>query len=480
MADEFSRDHMREKFRVEQKSVGEKAGLHLPWQSSARLPWLARPGFSQRFQNHVYRPDVTGASAAASATGVGGAGASAPFAKKFKRDWTTSAPQHPSPAIPPSPRQNKDNSNISSSSSSIKSPVTSSSSSSSHTSSSSTAAHAATTQASSSNVANSSSIKSSSSGSIGSGSIGSGSLTFRRRTFTFEEFAALNSGDKTLTEADLRLKYERHKFQRKYHPNEYQKRLEEKLSTVKRRRKVFERLMEMEMVDPIVLEVNRANNIVKALDRMILYLRVVHSFDYYVSSEYTSEDIMPHVCVNEWMSGLDKKLSTYMNEGMYIPDDLYAKFFSNNDDDDCDDYDDNGSDNDVVLDLDLDPTLRSASSSKPIPLNWPRINGSVLSVGRRADFVSKHIRTKHTDKLDIIKTEMMPRYPSFSVSLASQAPFRPPHPPPPPPHHYHPFYRAPMTANYNSRSHGQDDTYRPRDRYVPRRGRGYYRAGSNM
>ena len=35
---------------------------------------------------------------------------------------------------------------------------------------------------------------------------------------------------------------------------------------------------------------------VKVLDRMLLYLRVVYSFDYYSTVEYPHEDAMPHRC----------------------------------------------------------------------------------------------------------------------------------------------------------------------------------------
>jgi hypothetical protein len=34
----------------------------------------------------------------------------------------------------------------------------------------------------------------------------------------------------------------------------------------------------------------------QVLDRMILYLRIVHSYDYYSGVEYPNEDEMPHRC----------------------------------------------------------------------------------------------------------------------------------------------------------------------------------------
>ena len=34
----------------------------------------------------------------------------------------------------------------------------------------------------------------------------------------------------------------------------------------------------------------------QALDKMVLYLRLVHSIDYYAANEYPNEDEMPHRC----------------------------------------------------------------------------------------------------------------------------------------------------------------------------------------
>jgi hypothetical protein len=36
--------------------------------------------------------------------------------------------------------------------------------------------------------------------------------------------------------------------------------------------------------------------LLQVLDRMILYLRIVYSFDYYSTVEYPHEDAMPHRC----------------------------------------------------------------------------------------------------------------------------------------------------------------------------------------
>ena len=44
------------------------------------------------------------------------------------------------------------------------------------------------------------------------------------------------------------------------------------------------------------VDLSRDNGLLRVLDRMILYLRVVHSLDYYNGSDYPYEDEMPNRC----------------------------------------------------------------------------------------------------------------------------------------------------------------------------------------
>ena len=44
------------------------------------------------------------------------------------------------------------------------------------------------------------------------------------------------------------------------------------------------------------VEIERNEEFNRVLDRMILYLRTVHSFDFYSAVEYPNEDEMPHRC----------------------------------------------------------------------------------------------------------------------------------------------------------------------------------------
>lgn len=46
----------------------------------------------------------------------------------------------------------------------------------------------------------------------------------------------------------------------------------------------------------VTTAVERDDNLVSVLDKIILYLRVVHSVDYYNHCEYPNEDEMPNRC----------------------------------------------------------------------------------------------------------------------------------------------------------------------------------------
>lgn len=55
----------------------------------------------------------------------------------------------------------------------------------------------------------------------------------------------------------------------------------------------------------------------QVLDRMILYLRIVHSLDYYSASEYPNEDEMPHRCGIIHGRG-PPPLKITQNDGMFL------------------------------------------------------------------------------------------------------------------------------------------------------------------
>ncbi|BFZ11175.1 hypothetical protein BsWGS_14214 [Bradybaena similaris] len=84
--------------------------------------------------------------------------------------------------------------------------------------------------------------------------------------------------------------------------------------------------------------VEKDESLIQALDRMILYLRLVHSIDYYSANEYPNEDEMPHRCgimhargslpsskmtqndVNDWTNNFEKKIKLFMEATRHISD----------------------------------------------------------------------------------------------------------------------------------------------------------------
>ncbi|KAK3794133.1 hypothetical protein RRG08_059562 [Elysia crispata] len=88
------------------------------------------------------------------------------------------------------------------------------------------------------------------------------------------------------------------------------------------------------------ITIEKDASLAQALDRMILYLRLVHSVDYYSTNEYPNEDEMPHRCgimhargnppgasskvtqndANEWIANFEKKVKPLWESTQQIPD----------------------------------------------------------------------------------------------------------------------------------------------------------------
>ena len=64
--------------------------------------------------------------------------------------------------------------------------------------------------------------------------------------------------------------------------------------------------------------IDRDAELLRVLDRMILYLRIVHSFDYYACVEYPNEDNMPHRCGMIHARGLPPTTKTMQNDSESI------------------------------------------------------------------------------------------------------------------------------------------------------------------
>ncbi|XP_030648519.1 serrate RNA effector molecule homolog isoform X2 [Chanos chanos] len=156
--------------------------------------------------------------------------------------------------------------------------------------------------------------------------------------------------------------------------------------------------------NPAEITVERDDKLVKVLDRLLFYLRVVHSIDYYNSCEYPSEDEMPNRCgiihvrgpippnrithgeVAEWQKTFEEKLSPLfsvketlseeeaLKMGRKDPEQEVEKFVSAN-----------------TQELGKDKWL--------CPLSGKKFKGP--------EFVRKHILNKHGDKIEEVKKEVV-------------------------------------------------------------------------
>ena len=57
--------------------------------------------------------------------------------------------------------------------------------------------------------------------------------------------------------------------------------------------------------------------LLQALDRLVLYLRIVHSVDYYNGSDYPHEDEMPNRCGILHVRGEKPERASY-SDGMFL------------------------------------------------------------------------------------------------------------------------------------------------------------------
>ncbi|KAM4620980.1 serrate RNA effector molecule homolog isoform 2-T2 [Polymixia lowei] len=155
--------------------------------------------------------------------------------------------------------------------------------------------------------------------------------------------------------------------------------------------------------NPAETTVERDDKLVKVLDRLLLYLRIVHSIDYYNTCEYPSEDEMPNRCgmihvrgpippnriahgeVSQWQKLMEEKLSPLFSlkeilseeeagkMGRKDPEQEVEKFVSAN-----------------TQELGKDKWL--------CPLSGKKFKGP--------EFVRKHILNKHGDKIEEVKKEV--------------------------------------------------------------------------
>ncbi|XP_071493608.1 serrate RNA effector molecule homolog [Diadema antillarum] len=142
----------------------------------------------------------------------------------------------------------------------------------------------------------------------------------------------------------------------------------------------------------------------KVLDRLLLYLRVVHSIDYYNCSVYGIEDEMPNRCgimhcrgqnpptritqkdMENWQTNFENKLQPLMNIKAKMSDEELTKLGKK--------------DQDLEVDKFIKANTKEMAKDKWLcPLSGKKFKGP--------EFVKKHIFNKHNDKIEAVKKEVL-------------------------------------------------------------------------
>ncbi|XP_068705462.1 serrate RNA effector molecule homolog isoform X3 [Montipora foliosa] len=149
------------------------------------------------------------------------------------------------------------------------------------------------------------------------------------------------------------------------------------------------------------VDLSRDDSLLRVLDRLILYLRVVHSLDYYNGSDYPYEDEMPNRCgiihvrgatpdkcalaeVQEWQKSLNQKLDPFLQEKESLKDEEIVKLGKK--------------DPEAETEKFVEANTQELAKDKWLcPLSGKKFRGP--------DFVRKHIFNKHMDKVEAVRME---------------------------------------------------------------------------
>ncbi|XP_043853939.1 serrate RNA effector molecule homolog [Dromiciops gliroides] len=155
--------------------------------------------------------------------------------------------------------------------------------------------------------------------------------------------------------------------------------------------------------NPAEITVERDEKLLKVLDKLLLYLRIVHSLDYYNTREYPNEDEMPHRCaiihvrgpvppnrisrgeVVEWQKTFEEKLTPLLS----VPESLSEEEAQNLGRKDPEQE---------VERFVISNTQRLRKGVWLCPLSGKKFKGP--------EFVRKHIFNKHAEKIEEVKKEV--------------------------------------------------------------------------
>ncbi|KAI4813696.1 hypothetical protein KUCAC02_002929 [Chaenocephalus aceratus] len=150
--------------------------------------------------------------------------------------------------------------------------------------------------------------------------------------------------------------------------------------------------------------VERDDKLAKVLDRLVLYLRIVHSIDYYNTCEYPSEDEMPNRCgmihvrgpippnrvtqgeVQQWQKMMEEKLSPLVGSKEVLSEDEAGKMGRKDPEEEVEKF--------------VNANTQELGKDKWLcPLSGKKFKGP--------EFVRKHILNKHGDKIEEVKKEVV-------------------------------------------------------------------------
>ncbi|XP_060718558.1 serrate RNA effector molecule homolog isoform X2 [Tachysurus vachellii] len=155
--------------------------------------------------------------------------------------------------------------------------------------------------------------------------------------------------------------------------------------------------------NPTEITVERDEKLVKVLDRLLFYLRIVHSIDYYNMCEYTSEDEMPNRCgiihvrgpippnrithreVSDWQKTFEEKLGPLFSVKETLSEEEAIKMGRKDPEQEVDKF--------------VSANTQELGKDKWLcPLSGKKFKGP--------EFVKKHILNKHGDKIEEVKKEV--------------------------------------------------------------------------
>ncbi|XP_046384393.1 serrate RNA effector molecule homolog isoform X2 [Ischnura elegans] len=149
--------------------------------------------------------------------------------------------------------------------------------------------------------------------------------------------------------------------------------------------------------------VERDEILIKVLDRLLLYLRIVHSVDYYNHCEYPNEDEMPNRCgimhargsppsskvtqqeISDYCRTFEQKIASFLQPTIKLTEDEFSKLGAKNPDTEVEKF--------IIAN-----TQELTKEKWLCPLSGKKFKGP--------EFVRKHIFNKHGEKVDEVKKEV--------------------------------------------------------------------------